>query len=73
MTYHFTCPHCNAQVIVKYLSIGDKALCLACGEIIFVPPEAETFILPDQALHYTTRHCEQPYREAISMGFAPKP
>lgn len=40
MPYQFTCPHCQAEMTTQYLAIGEKAMCIACGQSLSVPETA---------------------------------
>jgi hypothetical protein len=40
MALKYSCPQCGAPIIIKFLKIGDKAWCKACGTESIVPDSA---------------------------------
>jgi hypothetical protein len=40
MSLKFNCGYCDNQIIVKYLKIGEMALCKGCGKKTVVPRDA---------------------------------
>jgi transcription elongation factor Elf1 len=49
MAIKFECPRCGAEVVVKFLKPGEKALCPHCGAYVTVPETAAgTYEGPDQ-------------------------
>ena len=40
MGLEFRCPHCNNNIRLKYLSIGEVAECKNCKRRVVVPQEA---------------------------------
>lgn len=54
MALKFACTNCNNQIVVRYLKVGDQALCKSCGETVTVLEEAKG--APDyQAQIHTSR------------------
>ena len=46
----FSCPNCTAEIIVRYLKIGDAAKCKSCGSEVSVPADAVKTEIPSVAL-----------------------
>ena len=42
MPLRFTCPKCNRDIIVKHLSVGERAQCKSCMESVTIPATAES-------------------------------
>lgn len=42
MALRFPCTSCRADIVVRWLSPGERALCRTCGERVLVPPHAES-------------------------------
>jgi uncharacterized RDD family membrane protein YckC len=40
MSLKFNCPHCGAEIVSKYLRIGEQCLCRQCQKRFAVPEEA---------------------------------
>lgn len=40
MSLKFTCPQCNAEIVLKYVHQGESAKCHTCGSVITVPADA---------------------------------
>jgi ribosomal protein S27E len=54
MPLKFTCPNCQNDIIIQYLSHGQIAKCRHCGAEVPVPEDAEE-ITTEQAVEYADR------------------
>ena len=49
MALSFKCEFCGKDIVVRYLRVGEKALCRHCGEHVAVPEKAEeTQLSPEE-------------------------
>lgn len=54
MPLKFTCPNCQKEIILQYLSQGQIARCRFCGTEVPVPEDAEE-ITTEQAVEYAEK------------------
>ena len=68
MALSFKCEFCGKDIVVKYLSIGEEAVCRHCGEYATVPEEAtEIELSPDERPSVITVGRSAPPREVESV------
>ncbi len=72
MALTFKCDKCGAEIITKFLKLGEEAKCRSCGAMVKVPAKATgTEEAPDWIRRRDVP--TQPEKEEVLVGYVPCP